>query len=109
VVILLKSLLLLLLPQEHPRLVTAVEAGYYYVRLPFLFYPNTAIGALHKQHIAVLAYLAPVGCWQAYFCGHSYFSCSFNVAAGKLRIILVNFFSLLKENLNSLSGNLLCN
>jgi hypothetical protein len=105
---LLKSLFLLLFPQEQPCLVTAIKAGYYYVRLPFLFYPHPAIGALNKQRIAVLADLAPVYRWQPYFCGHSYFTCSLDVAAGKLRIITVDFFSLLKKNLDSLSCNLFC-
>jgi hypothetical protein len=103
---LLKSFLLPL-PQGYPRLVTAVEAGYHYVRFPFLPYPHPTVVALNKQHVAVLAYLAPVHHGQAYFRGHSYFTCSFYVAARQLRIIAVDFFSLLEENLDSLSGYLL--
>ena len=78
------------------------------MRLPFLPYAHAAIVTLHKQQIAALAYLTLIRCWEGYFCGHSYFSGSYNIAARELRIITVDAFSFLEQNLDSLSGNLLC-
>lgn len=78
------------------------------MRLSFLPYSHTAIVTWHKQHIAVFADLALMLCWQAYFCGHSYFSGSCYVAARQLRITFVDAFSLLEENLYSLFSYLLC-
>ena len=77
------------------------------MRLPFLLYPHPAIVTLHKQHVTVLADLTPLQCGQAYFRGHSYFTRSLHVAARQLRILTVDFFSLLEKNLYSLSSYLL--
>ena len=80
-VILLKFLFLLF-PQGYPALVTAVEASYYYVRLPFLFYPHAVVVTLHEQRIAFSADLAFVHCGKGDSCGHGDFSCVCDVAAG---------------------------
>jgi len=104
---LLKSLFLLF-PQGYTRLETTVEAGYYYMRLSSLPYPHPTIIPLYKQHMAVFADLALVHRWEGYSRSHSYFSGSCDVASGKLRIIAVDTFSFLKENLNTVSGYLFC-
>jgi len=77
------------------------------VRLSSLLYSHAAIVTWHKQHIAVFADLALKLCWQGYSRGHSNFSGSCNVAAGELRIITIDGFSLLEKNLYSLSSYLL--
>jgi hypothetical protein len=78
------------------------------MRLPFLPYPHPTVVAMHKQHMAVFADLTLVHRWERDFRCHSYFSGSCNVTAGKLRIVTVDAFSFLEENLYSLSGYLLC-
>jgi hypothetical protein len=98
--------LFLLFPQGYTGLETTVEAGYYYMRLSSLPYPHPAIIPLHEQHMAVFADLALVHCWEGYSRSHSYFSGNCDVASGKLRIIAVDAFSLLKENLDAVSGYL---
>jgi hypothetical protein len=77
------------------------------VRLPFLLYPHSTIVTLHKERVAVLADLTPLQSGQAYFRSHSYFTRSLHVAARQLRILTVNFLSLLEKNLDSLSSYLL--
>jgi hypothetical protein len=107
VVILLKFLFLLF-PQGYPGLVVAVEAGYYYVRLPFLFYPHAAVVTLHEQRVAFFADLMFVHGGKGNFCGHGNFSGVCYVAAGKLRVLVVSAFGFLEENLNALPSYLLC-
>jgi hypothetical protein len=77
------------------------------MRLPFLLYPHAAVVTLHKQHVAVLADLTPLQRGQAYFRSHSYFTRSLHVAARQLRILTVDFLSLLEKNLDSLPSYLL--
>jgi hypothetical protein len=76
------------------------------VRLPFLLYPHSAVVTLQKQRVAVLADLAPLQCGQAYFRSHRYLTRSLHVAARQLRILTVDFPSLLEKNLDSLSSYL---
>jgi hypothetical protein len=78
------------------------------MRLPSVPYPHPAIIPLHKQHMATFADLALVHFWEGYSCGHSYFSGSYDVASGKLRMIAVDAFSFLKENLDAVSSYLFC-
>jgi len=88
--------------------VTAGEARNHQVRLSFLFYSHATIVAGHKQYVAVFADSTFILSWQAYFCGHSYFSGSLYVAASESRIFFTRFFSLLKENFYTIFGYLLC-
>jgi hypothetical protein len=99
---------LLFLSQEYTRLTATVEAGDYDVRLSFLLYAHAAIIAWHEQRVAVFADVAFKRDWQAYSCGHGYFSSGLYVAARQLRVSAVSFLGLLKEHLNTLFGYLFC-
>jgi hypothetical protein len=100
--------LLLFLSQEHARLVAAGEARNHYVRLSFLFYSHAAVVAGYEQRVAVFADSAFVFSWQAYSCGHGYFSGGLHVAAGELRVFSAGFFGLLEENFYAPFGYSLC-
>ena len=106
-VILLNRFFLLGFAYQDAGLLTAVQACYNHVRLPFLLYPNSTVETLHQQSVAASACLTPQVCWHADSCRHRDLTRRLDILGSQFRVAPTHFLCLVKQSLNTLPRDLL--